>query len=282
MKKIRFAILITCHNRKDKTLMCLECLFKNKIKGSYSLRVFLVDDGSTDGTSDAVKKNFPEVNIIQGNGNLYWNQGMRLAWSTASNTDDFDYYIWLNDDTFLDTGALKELIECHNEVRNKGLITGACRKEKKSNEFSYGGRNDEEEVIPNRKIQQCKYINGNVVLVPKEVYTVLGNLSNDYTHAMGDFDYGLRALREGFKCYTTKTFIATCALNSGIPGWCDPQNSFKKRWGLFHSPGGLNIKEYILFRKKNMENDWFLYAVKAYLKMIFPNLYKQIVNELSK
>jgi GT2 family glycosyltransferase len=286
MKIIEVAVLITCYNRKDKTLICLEHVFKQKIKEAYSLHVFLVDDGSTDGTYETVKKIFPEVNIIQGNGNLYWNQGMRLAWDTASNTSDFDFYVWLNDDTFIDENAIEGLILNHIEIVSRdlkiGVITGACRVAIDKQEFSYGGRNDKEEVIPNGKIQQCNYINGNVVLVPKEVFNALGNLSNYYTHAMGDFDYGLRAVREGFKCYTTKTYIATCAPNVGIPGWCDPQNSFKKRLELLHSPLGLNIKEYIIFRKKNTKNDWFFYTVKAYFKMISPNLYKKIVYELSK
>ena len=46
------AVLITCYNRKDKTLLCLESLFKQQGLGiDFSLAVFLVDDGSTDGTA---------------------------------------------------------------------------------------------------------------------------------------------------------------------------------------------------------------------------------------
>ena len=87
-----FAILLTCYNRKDQTLECLKSLKKNTL----FFKIFLVDDGSTDGTAKAVSACYPDVNIITGNGQLYWNRGMHLAWETASK-NDFDFYIWIND-----------------------------------------------------------------------------------------------------------------------------------------------------------------------------------------
>ncbi|WPO79090.1 glycosyltransferase family 2 protein [Flavobacterium sp. KACC 22761] len=275
------AVLLTCHNRKDKTINCLQNVYAQKgINIDFKFDIFLVDDGSIDGTKLAITTNFPAVNIIEGNGNLYWNQGMRLAWKTAFETKEFDFYFWLNDDTILDENALLNLIKTYKvavEVEKKDVIlTSACRIAADKNIFSYGGRTDDGPVIPNGNLQRCKYINGNAVLVPKKVYEELGNLSNDYTHGMGDFDYGLRALKSGFGCYTTNDFIATCPPNEGIPGWCNPTFSIRKRWELFHSPRGLNIKEYIKFRNKFWGIRWIVFAIKAYAKMISPKLYKKI------
>jgi GT2 family glycosyltransferase len=73
------AVLLTCHNRRDKTITCLDSLYNCLLPSDFQLDVFLVDDGSSDGTSKAVSEKFPSVNVIQGNGNLFWNQGMRLA-----------------------------------------------------------------------------------------------------------------------------------------------------------------------------------------------------------
>ena len=88
MKKT-IAVLLTCHNRKDKTLLCLKALYDQEgLNSDYLIEVFLVDDASTDGTAAAIKDKFPLVNIIQGNGYLFWNQGMRLAWKTATKTKD--------------------------------------------------------------------------------------------------------------------------------------------------------------------------------------------------
>ena len=72
---MRIAAIITCHNRKEKTLVCLKSLFQI----IQNIDVFLTDDGSTDGTSEAVKKIYPQVNIIQGDGNLFWSRGMYIV-----------------------------------------------------------------------------------------------------------------------------------------------------------------------------------------------------------
>lgn len=277
------AVLLTCYNRREKTLTCLESLYSCQMPENHILVVYLVDDGSHDGTSEVVKKYFPQVNVIQGTGNLFWNRGMRLAWEIATQINDYDFYLWLNDDTILDCNAIFQLIETYEEIiqnyNKPAVLCGACRATEKTSDFSYGGRIESGSVIPNGKIQSCKYINGNAVLVPKEIYHIIGYLSPEYTHSMGDFDYGLRILKENLNCYTTKTYIATCPQNEGIPAWCNPQTPIKKRWELLHSPKGLNIHEYIVFRKKFWGRKWIIYAIKAYLKTIYPNMYITIAKK---
>jgi GT2 family glycosyltransferase len=274
------AILITCHNRKEKTLKCLSHLYVQKgLNQNFQVELFLVDDRSTDGTSEAIQVQFPDVNIIQGNGNLFWNQGMRLAWQTAAASKNFDYYLWLNDDTYIDPNCITTILRDYKDAKEISgidvLLVGACRKAAHLNEFSYGGRDEKGPVCPNQTLQQCRYINGNIVLVPIKIYLKLGILSNEYTHGIGDFDYGLRALQNGFRCLTTRDFIATCEPHSGVSGWCDPNLPLFKRWSLFHSPKGLNIKEYNLFRKKFWGEKWIFYTVKAYFKMLCPRVYKK-------
>lgn len=68
------AVLMTCHNRVDKTLKCLSALFKQSVCESIKLDVFLVDDGSTGGTGRIVQKEYPEAHVVYGDGNLFWNR----------------------------------------------------------------------------------------------------------------------------------------------------------------------------------------------------------------
>lgn len=278
MKK-NIAVLITCHNRKDKTLHCLQALFDSVKPEDIALDVFLVDDGSTDGTAEAVAAVFPGVCIIRGNGSLFWNQGMRMAWKEAVEKGEFDFFLWLNDDTIMDRDALMVLLETDEVIRKENelrLITAACRASEFSDIFSYGGRTDIDKVIPNGGIQECKYVNGNLVLIPKELFSKLGYLAANYTHGIGDNDYGLRCLEIGGKCYTTAKFIATCPPNEGIPGLCNPEVSLRKRWQLLHSPKGLNIREYNQFRKRFWGKKWLVFAFKAYAKTIVPRIYTSI------
>ena len=52
---MKTAALLTCHNRKEKTLACLKSLYRNMPE----VDVYLTDDGCADGTAEAVKSIFP-------------------------------------------------------------------------------------------------------------------------------------------------------------------------------------------------------------------------------
>jgi GT2 family glycosyltransferase len=277
---MKIAVLLACHNRKDKTISCLNSLFKANLFLNYSLEVYLVDDASIDGTSKAITNFFPSVNIIKGNGNLYWNQGMRLAWKTSVKKNIPDFFIWLNDDTNIDVDALLHLFECYNEYisinSTEVIIVGSCRNKIDEDKYSYGLRKNHVKIIPNGKIQNGNMLNGNLVLISKAVYTKLGILSNCYTHAMGDYDYGLRALENGIQLITTKKYIATCESNIGLPKWCDPRINFFNRWKVLHTPLGLNIKEYKIYRKRFWPKNYIMSISKVYLRCLMPSFYNKI------
>lgn len=278
---IKVAILITCHNRKLKTLSCLEALHGSNLPKNYQIETYLVDDGSSDGTANAVGFQFPSVEVIEGSGNLFWNQGMRLAWFTAAQHKEYNFYLWLNDDTIIEDDALEVLFENYRKASQMDnmpvLMVGACKESFDVNKFSYGGRNENGPVVPNGEVQKCKFINGNVVLVPKAIFKDLGYLSNDYTHGIGDYDYGLRVQNNGYSCYTTSQYIAVCPTHKNISTWCNPEKSLSERWEHFNSPLGLNFNEYVRFRKKFWGNEWIIYAFKAYCKMLFPKFYNKFL-----
>lgn len=103
------AVLLTVHDRKNKTLRCLENLYKQVLPNYLRLDIYLTDDGCTDGTPEAIKRQFPKVHIIKGDGNLFWNRGMYRAWEEAAK-QDYNFYLWLNDDSYLFDGALFTLV----------------------------------------------------------------------------------------------------------------------------------------------------------------------------
>ncbi len=107
---MKISVLLTCHNRKEKTLACLRKLYEQDTS-DINVNVFLVDDGCTDGTAEAIREEFPQIHIIQGDGTLYWNRGMCLAWEESRKCGDYDAVLWLNDDTMLLPSSLKTLME---------------------------------------------------------------------------------------------------------------------------------------------------------------------------
>lgn len=279
MQKI--ALLLTCHNRKDRTLGCLKSFYKTITPNNFLFDIFLVDDGSTDGTADAVKTNFPKVNVISGTGDLFWNKGMRLAWQSAlTNDENYDFFLWINDDTTLEKDATQHLFDCFDEYKNtKGIdsiIVGACKVSNRTEVFSYGLRINEKTIKPNGKLQTGNMMNGNLVLIPNTIFKKIGILSNNYTHAMGDHDYGLRAIEAGFDLVTTKKYIATCETHISLPDWCNPNKAFQKRWQSLHSPLGLNIVEYKVFRKRFWPKNYLIFILKIYFRCFFPAFYVKI------
>ena len=117
---LKIAVILTCHNRKDKTVACISKLLQvSQNSDLVSIEIFLTDDGCTDGTVEALMALNASVplHILKGDGNLFWAKGMNLAWSCAIDFD-FDGYLWLNDDTLLYDNILK-FRKCPNDVIKK-------------------------------------------------------------------------------------------------------------------------------------------------------------------
>ena len=242
----RIATLITCHNRKEKTVACLDALFANTLPEGYSLDVFLVDDGSKDGTEQAVHECYPQVNIIKGDGNLYWNRGMHTAWESAAKTKDYDYYLWLNDDTYLFKNTLEVMLSAVESTENKAIIIAACCS-KATGDLTYSGfLSNWTQIMPEDKLVQAHTFNGNGVLISKFVYQEVGNLDPLFHHSIGDMDYGLRAIKKGIKSFIAPGFLAYCEAHDNMPEWCLASVPFKERVLSLYSPLG-NTPPYYYF-----------------------------------
>jgi GT2 family glycosyltransferase len=244
---MKIAVLLTCHNRKNKTINCLNALHAADLPLEYCMDVFLVDDGSTDNTSQAVKESFPHVTIIKGDGKLYWNQGMLLAWKTAAKTKKYDFYLWLNDDTNIYKNALIELTESSNKFYHKKNIIGTTIDPNTKN-ISYGGRlNDRSLIIPNGKIQKCDLFNGNIVLIPKAVFSSIGFNNKQFRHALGDFDYGLRSAKNGINSFICPNINGECEEHHEFNICFNPNEKLIKRVLNLYKPLGNNPIEFFKF-----------------------------------
>ncbi len=234
----RIAVLMTCFNRRLHTLSSLANL-KSILAEAH---VYLVDDNSTDGTKRAISAEYPEVTIIHGTGDLFWNRGMNLAWEKASK-NAYNFYLWLNDDVILYDDAIKELMTCSSENLHKAIISGIIENKEK-NQILYGGSDKNGLIQPNGKMNPIKSLNGNVVLVPKYVFEKLGNLDPIYHHDLGDVDYGLRAQKLGIKVLTTRKPVAEGTKNNIIRvrrNGVSIKERFKNLYSPLGSPPSINF-----------------------------------------
>lgn len=276
---MKVAILLTVHNRREKTLECLQSLWQqaDAMKGvtDYSFSVYLVDDGSVDGTSEAVSAQFPQTTIIRGNGELYWNHGMHLAWNRASE-DGQDFYIWLNDDTILKEGAISCLLETSGYLKHKAIVVGTAIN---SQGFpSYGGRSKSNKIIiPDETLPvPCFTFNGNLVLIPKYVFGILGNLEERYSHSFGDYDYGVRAEKNNITKVVAPGYLCVCDRNPGVPKWKNRNFSLSERFAHYCGPKGRPPKEQFLYdcRAKNVVFA-IGHQIMLALRVLFPRKCRQ-------
>jgi GT2 family glycosyltransferase len=221
------------------------------------LHVVLVDDGSTDGTADAVKSYFPQVKIIIGDGSLYWNGGTRTAFAEAI-LEGHEYYMWLNDDTILYSDAIRSLCATANKMRNiidnDVIVVGSTRGES-CGSITYGGLRRESLIRPLGFIiiepgdepVQCDSMNGNCVLIPCAIAKACGNLDFAFTHAMGDIDYGLRVRNKGFSIWVMPGYAGVCHRNSLIGSFMDTQLPVKERLRKMADVKGLPFNEWSVF-----------------------------------
>jgi GT2 family glycosyltransferase len=265
---MRIAALLTCFNRKDKTLQCLRRLHSQVLPKNVVIETILVDDGSTDGTREAVLAEFPTTRVLRGDGTLYWCGGMRMAWRDAAISNP-EFYLLANDDTLLEPNAVSSLLDL-TPTPNTLVIAVAAICDDNTGQASYGGiRKNKGLVAPSGRPEPCDTFNGNAVLVPRKVFLNLGLLHEVYTHGMGDFDYGYEATRRGIQVVQSASFLGTCSRNDDKGTWRDRSLARAKRWQLLRTPKGLPFREWLVYNSRNAGWKWPVKTLSPYLRVLF-------------
>ena len=259
---MKIAVLMTVYNRKEKTIQCLRALqetwrpFANQI----DLDVFITDDASTDGTSQAVLAEhlpFP-IHILEGTGQLFWNGGMILAWQAAIEAGGYDGYLWLNNDTYVLPEFWQDLMDTDtfsmDHYGKKGIYVGST-KDGTTGQLTYGGFDfinkwtlKDRFVHPDGEhIQSCEAAHGNITYVSSDVVDRMGILSKRYRHGGSDHDYTYLAHKAGFPILVCPHFCAICDNDHSGKYKKLESLSLKERLHVFWSPFGLNMHNALLF-----------------------------------
>lgn len=273
----RLCALLTCFNRRDKTLASLQALQDSVGLGAVRLEAVLVDDGSSDGTADAVRQRFPWVHVVVNEGRPYfWCRGMNKALAEAIKRKP-EVYLLLNDDTMLQPDALARLLACERQQRAADggplLIVGST-KDERSGLLSYGGQRQIaqsrptsfQKVQPGDAPERLHTFNGNIVLMPADAVARVGNLDPVFEHGMGDFDYGLRARRAGVGLWLAPGFHGTCNNNPEAGTFKDDSQGVLQRWRQMLHRKGLPWRSWLHFTRRHTSWRWPVFFLWPYFR----------------
>lgn len=122
---MKLGVVIVSFNVKDlmaSTLSTLKTSLEyssNKLK-DFEYEVIVVDNNSTDGVVDLMKKDFNWVTLIENNKNLGFSKANNQGVATLSNAD---YVLFLNNDVRLDENTISECLKYIQNNSDIGILT---------------------------------------------------------------------------------------------------------------------------------------------------------------
>jgi GT2 family glycosyltransferase len=204
----RVELVTPVHNRRDITLQCLRSMSRVDRTG-LDLHIIVVDDGSTDGTADAIQAEFPEVQLIKGDGSLWYTAGTNLGVKAALEHDP-DYILCFNDDSIFQEDTVRTLVECAE--RNPRSVVGALlllwnepdrifQVAPFWNTFRGGWQHRRQLTVSNvpREEFPVEVIVGNCVLYPREIFERFGLLDPKISAQYGDAEFTTRIRKAGWQ-----------------------------------------------------------------------------------
>ena len=214
-------ILIPAHNNNNEVLEILDCLYKQTYR---DINIILVDDGSVDGTEEMVRNTFPEVEVLKGDGHLWWTganvMGVNYILEKAK-PDDF--ILLLNNDLTVNDDYIEILVNASIyfqraivgsvtvDYNNHGHMESGIRFDSSLNIFS----NTDRDIIENTEYDtDTDTLPGRGTLIPIEVFKTVGNFNIKLLpHYGADYEFIVRARRAGFSALVANKARVYAKLN---------------------------------------------------------------------
>ena len=227
VETVRIAIAVAVHQRRATTVAWLRSLLATDHDG-LDLHLVLVDDGSTDGTADAVREVWPSAEIITADGHQFYARGTNLAIERAL-TGRPDFVLLANDDTVVDRNALRYLVACARTHPRSVVGPVLVHDDEPDRVFQtyprwqtrYGGWRHRQHLrassLPDQPLE-VEVIVGNCILAPAEAIAEGGLLDDRGVHNwVGDAEWTPRLARAGWRLLIEPRARVRCLPNRTIP-----------------------------------------------------------------
>jgi GT2 family glycosyltransferase len=215
---MNICIVIPSYNRKDKLIELLDCLTNNESWDKGILKIVCVIDGSTDGTQNILKKDWRAVHMVEGDGNWWYTKCINEGLNYGSKEFSADFFLIMNDDTFVKSGYVDELITIYSQLNEKCLLGSISITMNKPHLITFSGVIKQtsfpwsvRHILPHmskwdqslRDTHKTHYLPGRSIMFHKKVFEDTGGLDETFPQYHSDIDFSLRAQSLGYNSYVT-------------------------------------------------------------------------------
>lgn len=202
-------ICIPVFNRISFTVKCLESL---RLQTNQNFNIVICDHGSSDGTADLIRTNYPEVLLISADSSLWWTGAInRCVNYVLEHAEPDDYLLTLNNDTELPPDYLAEFAKLIIKYPHS-VLTSVPYDIKNGKPLSFGFRQNwliaksipvsfEKDHLPGDiDVVSVTHASGRGTLFPISVFKELGLYDEVHLpHYGADYDFSHRARRGGYR-----------------------------------------------------------------------------------
>lgn len=278
MKITRIAVLITTHNRHEYLKQCLIRLSAACLEAGIEGVVFLANSG-LENFDESAELDLANLTIseIRLPGTFFWASAMRESWlHYKARINEFEFLLWLNEDTFLDQDSIKRLMREHRESLDPTVLVGSTRSI--SGESTYGGLRrgkwfnplSLDYVTPTNVLQSCDTFNGNIVFTTPETDLRVGGFPEKYTHLRADLAYGFECKRKSVRAMVATASYGVCEANEEYAGYADLKKfGIRERFRVILSdPKFGPLKEHARFSLKYGSFMGLLYCLSPIMRAL--------------
>ena len=163
---------------------CLESLRASSVE----TQVILVDNGSTDGTTELIQSRFPDMELIQSTKNMGFGKANNIGLRKAL-AEGFDYTFLLNQDAWIQNDTLSKLIAFHKGHPQYGILSplhlnekGTAIDPKFSANLHVRNRQFLDDVLFDRKkaCYDVRFVNAAFWLLPLNTLQKVGGFNDFY------------------------------------------------------------------------------------------------------
>lgn len=260
------------YNRWHEARVSLRCLLESSHK---NLRILLVEDACTDGTVAECQAGFPEVEILHGDGDLWWSGAINMGTKYALE-HGAELVLWINDDVRVEPETISHLVAT---VEREGAKSIACARIKSTDSSQPEWRGSPPPWHPDFHAEQVVELplegdlpiehppGGQGVLIPAQCFRDIGGVDiANFPHYWADHDFHYRAMRAGYKY-----FIAKDAVVWNVPNQArsEVRADVSLRWFLFDRRSSMNMPTLRRLLKRHL-------PPREYRKIFYPILYRHV------